>query len=62
MDRQLVPRPLYGMSLRDQVRSAITRALEAGVSVPPDMPVDTDDHMRNAIVYLARLTGKHVGE
>jgi len=55
----LVPRALYRADHREVLCRMILHAVELGVQIPDDMPVDTPRHVKMAIVYVARLTMQH---
>ena len=57
-----VPRARYrsdSISYRETLCQMLLDAAELGVKIPDDMPVDTPEHIQSAIVYVARLTGRH---
>ncbi len=56
------PRPLYRLSYREILREMIIDAQAAGVAIPADMPCDTDQHVKMAIVVLGRRLAMHAGK
>ena len=55
----LVPRALYRADHREVLCKMILHAVDLGVPIPDDMPVDTPQHVKMAIVYVARLVMGH---
>lgn len=53
---RLVPRALYRISYREALQAMILDAMVMGVQIPDDMPVDTPEHVKMAIVCMGRLT------
>ena len=60
MSERLIPVPRYKGHHRDVLRAMIIEAHASGVPLPPDMPCDTEEHIQAAIVFVARLYGRHV--
>lgn len=56
---RLIPRSLYTTGYREMLCEMILDAVALGVVIPGDMPVDTEEHIQAAIVFVARLTGKY---
>lgn len=56
---ELRPRALYRADYREALCKMILEAVSLGVQIPDDMPVDTPEHVKMAIVYVARLTGQY---
>ena len=51
-----MPRALYRVSYREALQAMILDAMVMGVQIPDDMPVDTPEHVKMAIVCMDRLT------
>jgi hypothetical protein len=56
---ELRPRALYRADYREALCKMILHAVDMGVKIPDDMPVDTPEHIKMAIVYVGRLTSQH---
>lgn len=56
---ELRPRALYRADYREALCKMILEAVSLGVKIPDDMPVDTPEHIKMAIVYVGRLTTRH---
>lgn len=57
-----IPRPRYRddrHNYRNTLCHMILDAVALGVKIPDDMPVDSEEHIQSAIVFVARLTGQH---